>query len=110
MPSIVEEKLKPDIEMFLKRNDLNTDDIKNYVTHPGGIKVIESYIKSLEINPSYLDNTKSVLRKYGNMSSATVIYVLEHFISNGFKDGSGLMTSLGPGFSSEMVLLNIQSN
>ncbi|MBK9333979.1 MAG: type III polyketide synthase [Ignavibacteria bacterium] len=110
IPLIVEDKLRPDIEIFLKRNDLKTDDIKNYVTHPGGIKVIEAYIKSLDIDPSFLIIQKSVLRKYGNMSSATVIYVLEQFISSGFKDGFGLMTSLGPGFSSEMVLLNIQSN
>ncbi|HAY32668.1 MAG TPA: 3-oxoacyl-[acyl-carrier-protein] synthase III C-terminal domain-containing protein [Ignavibacteria bacterium] len=109
IPTIVEDKLKPDIEMFLKRNDLKTDDIKNFVTHPGGIKVIDSYVRSLEIDPCNLDNTKYVLRKYGNMSSATVMYVLDRFICNGFTDGFGIMTSLGPGFSSEMVLLNIQS-
>lgn len=107
IPAIVENNLKPDIIEFLSENELNINDIKNFITHPGGIKVIDAYVKSLNIDESGLANTKSILKSYGNMSSATVLYVLDRFIKTGFHTGSGLMTSLGPGFSSEMVLLDI---
>jgi len=45
------------------------------------------------------------MNDYGNMSSCTVLYVLEKFIREGMEDGYGLMLAMGPGFSSEMVLL-----
>jgi len=54
-----------------------------------------------------LNNSRYILENYGNMSSVSVLYVLERFISEGFEDGYGLMISLGPGFSSEMVLLKM---
>lgn len=108
IPNIVENNLKPDIEEFLCEHDLKINDIKNFITHPGGIKVINAYIKSLEIYEEKLSNTKCILSKYGNMSSATVLYVLDRFFKTGFQTGYGLMTSLGPGFSSEMVLLDIE--
>ncbi|WP_237488171.1 3-oxoacyl-[acyl-carrier-protein] synthase III C-terminal domain-containing protein [Hufsiella ginkgonis] len=47
------------------------------------------------------------MQHYGNMSSATVLYVLEQFLREGFDDGYGLMLAMGPGFSSEMVLLRM---
>ncbi|MFZ1321364.1 MAG: 3-oxoacyl-[acyl-carrier-protein] synthase III C-terminal domain-containing protein [Ignavibacteria bacterium] len=108
IPNIVENNLKPDIIEFLSENELNINDIKNFITHPGGIKVIDAYVKCLNIDKARLSNTKSVLRSHGNMSSATVLYVLDRFINTGFQEGHGLMTSLGPGFSSEMVLLKIE--
>ena len=46
----------------------------------------------------------------GNMSSPTVLYVLERFISSGFENGYGLMLAMGPGFSSEMTLLQMNNN
>ncbi|HRN46107.1 MAG TPA: 3-oxoacyl-[acyl-carrier-protein] synthase III C-terminal domain-containing protein, partial [Flavobacterium sp.] len=53
-----------------------------------------------------IDDTKEVLRLYGNMSSATVLYVLEQIMDNQPKEGEkGLMLSFGPGFSAQRVLL-----
>jgi len=49
------------------------------------------------------------MNENGNMSSTTVLYVLERFYSKGFKDGYGLMVAMGPGFASEMVLLQMQN-
>ncbi|MEO8211029.1 MAG: 3-oxoacyl-[acyl-carrier-protein] synthase III C-terminal domain-containing protein [bacterium] len=107
IPAIVKANVKEDILCFLKKHNLKIGDIKNFITHPGGVKVINAYIDALEINPDLLFNTKEVLKDYGNMSSTTVLYVLEKFMKNGFEEGYGLMMSLGPGFSSEMVLLEI---
>lgn len=107
IPAIVTNNVKHDIESFLKRNNLSISDIKNFIAHPGGAKVIHAYIDALNINPDLLNNSREILRKYGNMSSVSVLYVLEKFLSEGFKDGYGLMISLGPGFSSEMALLKM---
>lgn len=105
IPSIVNKNIKNDILCFLTNHNLNIKNVKNFITHPGGVKVIEAYIDALEIKPEFLNNTIEVLKNYGNMSSATVLYVLDKFINKGFDEGYGLMLSLGPGFSSEMVLL-----
>jgi len=55
-----------------------------------------------------LQKTREVMNDYGNMSGATVLYVLEKFIREGFEPGYGLMLAMGPGFSSEMVLLEVK--
>lgn len=107
IPVIISNNVKHDIEDFLKKNNINMQDIKNFIAHPGGAKVIQAYINSLDINPDLLNNSKEILRKYGNMSSVSVLYVLDKFISEGFRNGYSIMISLGPGFSSEMALLRM---
>ncbi len=107
IPAIITNNVRHDIDSFLKRNNLSITDIKNFIAHPGGAKVIQAYIDALNINPDLLKNSREILRKYGNMSSVSVLYVLEKFLTEGFNDGYGLMISLGPGFSSEMALLKM---
>ncbi len=107
IPTIVSKNVKEDIKSFLSKHDLSIPDVKNFIAHPGGVKVMDAYIGALEIDPKLLFKAKEILKQYGNMSSATVLYVLEMFIEKGFESGFGLMVSLGPGFSSEMVLLQV---
>jgi predicted naringenin-chalcone synthase len=97
----------PDIiHPFLKKNNLIIDDIDHLIFHPGGKKIvqtIEGLFSSLGKN---INDTKEVLRLHGNMSSATVLYVLERIMDNQPKKGEkGLMLSFGPGFSAQRVLL-----
>jgi predicted naringenin-chalcone synthase len=97
----------PDIiHPFLAKNDLKINDIHHLIFHPGGKKIIttvESLFSDLGKN---IDVTKEILRLYGNMSSATVLYVLEQIMENQPKKGEkGLMLSFGPGFSAQRVLL-----
>jgi alkylresorcinol/alkylpyrone synthase len=66
--------------------------------------------EALSVEGDFLKNTREVMKDYGNMSSVTVLYVLERFFSLGFENGYGLMLSMGPGFSSEMLLLNMNKN
>ena len=109
IPTIVNDTVKGDITNFLIENNLTLNDIENFIIHPGGMKVIEAYINALEIDREKLSNTLSVLQNYGNMSSVTALYVLDKFIQDGFNDGYGLMMSLGPGFSCEMLLLEMNN-
>ncbi|TRW99099.1 type III polyketide synthase [Flavobacterium gawalongense] len=97
----------PDIiHPFLEKNNLTIDTIDHLIFHPGGKKIVqtvETLFSDLEKN---IDDTKEVLRLYGNMSSATVLYVLERIMDSKPKKGEkGLMLSFGPGFSAQRVLL-----
>ena len=107
IPSIIKNLVKDNIEELLKRHDLSVPDIKHYVAHPGGTKVIEAHEQALGVAPSMFENSRSVLRHFGNMSSATVYFILKCFLEQ-VKEGSGeygMLSALGPGFSSELVLL-----
>ena len=94
------------INPFLEKNNLKTDDLDHLIFHPGGKKIIQTVESLFSDLGKNIDDTKEVLRLYGNMSSATVLYVLERIMDNKPKQGSkGLMLSFGPGFSAQKVLL-----
>lgn len=94
------------IHPFLQKNNLEIKDIQHMIFHPGGKKIIttvEALFSGLGKN---IEDTKEVLKQYGNMSSATVLYVLEQIMDrNPEKGEKGLMLSFGPGFSAQRVLL-----
>ncbi|MES2810061.1 MAG: 3-oxoacyl-[acyl-carrier-protein] synthase III C-terminal domain-containing protein, partial [Bacteroidota bacterium] len=110
IPTFIHENVKHDITEFLGKQNLNLSDIKNFIFHPGGKKVLDAYTDALGVEGDFLNQTRTVMNDNGNMSSATVLYVLERFMSEGFEDGYGLMMAMGPGFSSEMVLLRMTNN
>ena len=97
----------PDIlHPFLKKNNLTIQDIDHLIFHPGGKKIIQTVESLFSELGKNIDDTKEILRLYGNMSSATVLYVLERFMENKpAKDSLGVMLSFGPGFSAQRVLL-----
>lgn len=107
IPSIVLRESKKNISGFLSRHALTVDQVDFFVAHPGGAKVIAAYEEALTLKSDAMQGARDVLRDYGNMSSASMLFVLDRFLSNGKpKAGSfGLATALGPGFSSELVLL-----
>ena len=94
------------IEPFLERNNIGIDDVDHLIFHPGGKKIVLTVEELFGAMGKNIDDTKEVLRLYGNMSSATVLYVLERFIDRNQEPGTvGLMLSFGPGFSAQRVLL-----
>lgn len=107
IPKIISEKVKIDVFEFLNKNKTKISDIKNFIAHPGGAKIVDAYRDSFGISDEMLTNTRTSLKNYGNMSSASVIYVLNEFFKKGFQKGNGLMLAVGPGFSSEVVLLDV---
>ncbi len=110
IPNIVSEKVRADVLDFLGSEKFGTGDVKNFIIHPGGVKVISAYTSALGVDDRMFANTRETLRKFGNMSSATVLYVLNEFAKNGIETGISLMASLGPGFTSEMLLLKNASS
>jgi predicted naringenin-chalcone synthase len=97
----------PDIiHPFLEKNNLKINDIDHLIFHPGGKKIVQT-VETLFLGlGKNIDATKEVLRLYGNMSSATVLYVLEKVMdSQPPKGGKGLLLSFGPGFSAQRILI-----
>lgn len=94
------------IHPFLEQNNLKIEDVNHLIFHPGGKKIVnmvEDLFSGLGKN---INDTKEVLRLYGNMSSATVLYVLERVMNSKPKKGEkGIMLSFGPGFSAQRILL-----
>ncbi|MBS1530763.1 MAG: type III polyketide synthase [Bacteroidetes bacterium] len=109
IPEFINENVRGDIDEFLSKQGLGLNDISNFIFHPGGKKVLDAYKDALAVDGDFLRKSRQVMNNYGNMSSVTVLYVLEKFINEGFEDGYGLMMAMGPGFSSEMVLLEMRN-
>lgn len=97
----------PDIiHPFLAKNNLKIDDIDHLIFHPGGKKIVQTVEELFSGLGKNINATKEILRLYGNMSSATVLYVLEKIMDEHPKKGEkGVMLSFGPGFSAQRVLL-----
>jgi len=97
----------PDIVYpFLAKSNKQIEDIDHLIFHPGGKKIVQTVEELFGNLGKNIDDTKEVLKLYGNMSSATVLYVLERFMDRDIPKGDlGLMLSFGPGFSAQRVLL-----
>lgn len=106
IPALVAANVRDDVTGFLAGQGLALGDVGNFIFHPGGKKVLTAYEEALSLESDALQTTRAVMRDYGNMSSTTVLYVLERFQQE-YERGYGLMMAMGPGFSSEMVLLDM---
>ncbi|MGH8014633.1 MAG: type III polyketide synthase [Candidatus Zixiibacteriota bacterium] len=109
IPEIIEKHALTDLMEFLETNQLQLKDVTEFLFHPGGAKVIEAYQKALNMSNGSLSLSAGILRKYGNMSSVTVLFVLNEYFQqpDRNKSGFGLISALGPGFSSESLLLKL---
>ena len=104
IPALVRRELRQIAGEFLARNGLAPRDIAHFVCHPGGAKVLSALEEAFDLPAGGLIEGHSVLRDYGNMSAATVLFVLERVLRSG-RRGRMLMTSLGPGFTAGFQLL-----
>jgi alkylresorcinol/alkylpyrone synthase len=108
VPAVVENYLREDVDGFLAGQGLTRSDIGSWVCHPGGPKVLKAFETALEITQADLQVTWDSLQQVGNMSSASVLYVLrdtlhDHRPAPGTK---GMLMAMGPGFCSELVRLD----
>jgi alkylresorcinol/alkylpyrone synthase len=107
VPELVEKYLGEDVRGLLADHGLTVDDVDVWVSHPGGPKVIEAIESELGLLEGQLDLTWQSLARIGNLSSASVLHVLQDTLA--VRDpapGSwGILMAMGPGFCSELVLL-----
>jgi alkylresorcinol/alkylpyrone synthase len=107
VPKVAEELLPLAVHEFLAEHSLDTRDIDFWISHPGGPKVINAIEKGLALGQGALDISRESLAEIGNLSSASVLAILERTLEKR-KPSSGTMgvlLAMGPGFCAEMVLL-----
>ena len=102
IPVFVNSHFAPVCDAFIVAQGLNKFDIAEPACHPGGGRVVDALAEYFGDN---LETTRRVLRQYGNMSSPTVLFVLESLLAKGPLGKPTLMTALGPGFVAAMGLL-----
>ncbi|MGW3343727.1 type III polyketide synthase [Nonomuraea rubra] len=104
LTGFVEQVLAGDIKEFLADYGLTPEQVATWVCHPGGPKVIEKIVETLGLPAKALDVTWSSLREHGNLSSVSVLHVLQE--TRGRPGAPALLMALGPGFSAELLLLH----
>ena len=99
--------MKEMADLLMESQGLKKDDVRHFVLHSAGRRVIEQAKKLLDLTDDQLAHSRHVLRAFGNMSSATVVFVLEEALRAGAPRAGdwGLMIALGPGFAAEGALL-----
>jgi alkylresorcinol/alkylpyrone synthase len=111
VPAVVNHYIRDDVDGFLADHGLTRADIEWWVCHPGGPKVIEALQDALEVPRSAVQLTWDSLARIGNLSSASVLHVLEDTLRDAPpRPGSyGIVLAMGPGFCSELVLVRATS-
>jgi alkylresorcinol/alkylpyrone synthase len=104
IPTLVRDRFRAALDGWLDRLGLTLADVDFHALHPGGAKVVAALEEALELAPGRLAIEREVLRDYGNMSAATVLFVLEKALGRPLPRRS-LTSSLGPGFTAGFLLL-----
>lgn len=106
IPGLVNALWKNHITSFLSENGISKGSIHSYIAHPGGKKVLEAMENVLQLPSDKFLHSYQVLKEHGNMSSATVLYVLYEWMKDNIPENElSILSALGPGFSSELLLL-----
>jgi alkylresorcinol/alkylpyrone synthase len=106
IPGIVREDMGRIVDSFLASRGLQNKDIAEFLCHPGGAKVLDAIEVALNLPAGRLRYSRDVLRDYGNMSAATVMFVLEAALHSP-QAGNHLLSAFGPGFTAALLLLQV---
>ena len=104
IPPFARRNIGPAVKGILARSGHAMADVDRFVCHPGGRKVVSALEGALELAPGALDHERGVLKDHGNMSSPTVLFVLERVLREGLPEVS-VVNALGPGFTSSCAVL-----
>jgi alkylresorcinol/alkylpyrone synthase len=107
VPELVRDRIGSLVDDFLARSELTREDLKAYILHPGGQKLLGHVQKELGLRACQVEPSWNALRDFGNLSSASVLFVLHEWLERAqIQPGErGLLAAFGPGFSAEMLLL-----
>jgi predicted naringenin-chalcone synthase len=104
VPGIIEEQLRDYLTCWLSRHDLRLEDIQGWAIHPGGPRILRSVQTALDLSEEQLQPARQVLAAHGNMSSPTMVFILDRFVSEN-RPRPWLMLGFGPGLEVEVALL-----
>lgn len=106
LPRFLIESFRPALDSFLGRHGLALADLDGFLFHPGGPRVLEAFEQALDIPSAAFDQSRAIMRLFGNMSSPTVFFVLEKARREGAR-GLHLMASPGPGLTASFALVTL---
>ncbi len=105
-PRVVEDNARRALEPFLQSNGVSLEDIDLFLIHPGSLRIIEAFERALGLSARDTLPSRESLRRYGNLSSASILFILEEALGRRRDQGAlALLAAMGPGFSCEMSLL-----
>jgi predicted naringenin-chalcone synthase len=104
VPSLIEDNIADFVETSLSKNNKQKNEIQNWAIHPGGRKILDVTAKSLGIGSEAISESYEVLKNYGNMSSCTLLFILEKIKKQ--KSGLTFVAGFGPGITMESLILN----
>jgi alkylresorcinol/alkylpyrone synthase len=107
VPEVIEANVGADVDRFLAEHGLARRDVRHWIAHTGGPKVLEAFRAAVGLPQAALERSWRCLREVGNLSSASVLFVLGDLLDAGEARAGdvGLLAAMGPGFSAELVLL-----
>ena len=104
IPALTRTEFREAAVAFLESKGLTLADIDEYVCHPGGTKVLDALEQAFGLAPGGMAAPREVLRQFGNMSAATVLFVLDRVMAQD-RRGRFLLSSLGPGFTAAFLVM-----
>ncbi len=106
VPQLIEEDISTLVDEALKKNNKTRNDLTDWCIHPGGKKILDNIEKQLKLCPCALHHSRNVLRNYGNMSSATILFVLKKMLEdqNDQKNRTVFGVAFGPGLTMETFI------
>jgi alkylresorcinol/alkylpyrone synthase len=107
IPALIRERLAAPVDELLGKHDLRRSAIRHWIVHTGGNRVLEAVADALELEQDALARSWRILKETGNLSSASVLFVLNDLLdSHDAREGDyGMMIAVGPGFGTELALL-----
>lgn len=106
IPDFIRERFRDATESFLARNARRLDEIRMFLCHPGGAKVVDALAEALQLGEHDLRYSRSVLRDFGNMSAVTVLFVIDRALREQSLIAPALASAVGPGFTAGFVLFD----
>jgi predicted naringenin-chalcone synthase len=108
LTSYVSGLLNRNIESLLRSSGIHTEEVSGWAIHPGGKKILDDFCGVMQIEKEKLKESYGVLSSYGNMSSATILFVLKQMLESGeYLNGRIYAAAFGPGLSIESLLLDV---
>lgn len=104
VPGVITRHLPTVLAEFLSQHDLTTDQVISWCIHPGGPRILTAAAEAAQLTDSQLEPSLTILRQCGNMSSPTVLFILQEQLRRG-SAGPCVMLGFGPGLNVEMALL-----
>jgi len=111
VPKIIGAGIADITRPLLDRHNVSSEDVHTWAVHPGGKSIIDKVAEGLQIPPDKVAASRDILRRFGNMSSATILFVLHDILATQKVDHQQLIGAMafGPGLTAEMALLQIES-